>query len=95
MRLKYVCWLKGKKMKSLWNSKEMTALRPCFHSAGQSNKKITLHFLVAGIFALAKANVIQIVCIVITLEKQNNAADILLASCIAGFCSVSNFPSKY
>lgn len=44
------------------------SLRPWFHSASQSNEKVILYFLVAGIFSLAKANVIQIVYILITLE---------------------------
>lgn len=66
-------------MKSLWNSKKLTALGPLFHSAGQSKGKVTLQFLIAGIFALTRANVIQIVCIVITLEEQNRDADILFS----------------
>lgn len=42
-------------------------------------EKVILRFLVAGIFALARANVIQIVYIVITLEKQKNDTDFLFS----------------
>lgn len=43
----------------------------------------------------AKANVIRVVCMVLTLEKQNYDADFFLAGPKACFCLVSNFVSKY